>query len=107
MIHHTAFVAIERNGSMRNDSQRLTHLLFLALVLGALLAACGSSGEDEPMGEPGVAETRDALASATTVIADVELAPELIGLEDWVNSPPLTLAELRGEPVLLVFWASW
>lgn len=85
------------------DIQRPLRLLFLASLLGALLAACGSGGEDEPMGETGVAETRAALATA----APVEFAPELVGLEDWVNSPPLTLAALRGEPVLLVFWATW
>jgi len=82
-------------------------MLFLALALGTLLAACGSGGEEEPMGEPGVAATQAGVASATPVTANVELAPELVGLEDWVNSPPLTLAALRGEPVLVVFWASW
>ena len=33
-------------------------------------------------------------------------APELTTAGEWYNSEPLTLAELRGNPVLLVFWAS-
>lgn len=37
---------------------------------------------------------------------DVDLAPELAGLTDWRNSEPVTLEDLRGEPVVLVFWNS-
>lgn len=32
------------------------------------------------------------------------LAPELVGLGPWYNSPPLTLQALRGKVVLLDFW---
>lgn len=31
-------------------------------------------------------------------------APELVGIVDWINSPPLTLKELRGRVVLIDFW---
>lgn len=31
-------------------------------------------------------------------------APEFTGLESWINSPPLTLAEQRGKVVLVDFW---
>lgn len=37
---------------------------------------------------------------------DVDLAPELAGLTDWSNGEPVTLEDLRGEPVVLVFWNS-
>ncbi len=32
-------------------------------------------------------------------------APEFVGLEGWINSGPLTMANLRGRPVLVNFWA--
>jgi cytochrome c biogenesis protein CcdA/thiol-disulfide isomerase/thioredoxin len=31
-------------------------------------------------------------------------APELVGIEDWINSDPLTLAQLKGKVVLIDFW---
>jgi hypothetical protein len=31
-------------------------------------------------------------------------APELKGIEAWINSKPLTLKELRGKVVVLHFW---
>lgn len=31
-------------------------------------------------------------------------APELVGLENWINSKPLTMQELRGKVVLVDFW---
>ena len=33
-------------------------------------------------------------------------APELAGIEGWLNSPPLTIAGLRGKVVLLEFWTN-
>ncbi len=31
-------------------------------------------------------------------------APELRGIDAWINSDPLTLKELRGKVVILHFW---
>lgn len=36
--------------------------------------------------------------------AAAEPAPEFAGLENWINSAPLTLASLRGKVVLVDFW---
>ena len=32
------------------------------------------------------------------------LAPEFRGISNWINSPPLTMQELRGQVVLIDFW---
>lgn len=37
-------------------------------------------------------------------IANPYAAPELVGLTDWINSAPLTLASLRGKVVIVDFW---
>ncbi len=37
-------------------------------------------------------------------LSENEPAPELAGISGWINSPPLTLAELKGKVVLIDFW---
>jgi cytochrome c biogenesis protein CcmG/thiol:disulfide interchange protein DsbE len=44
-------------------------------------------------------------AAAVAPAADRKQAPELDG--DWIVPPPVRLAELRGRPVIVNFWASW
>jgi thiol-disulfide isomerase/thioredoxin len=48
-----------------------------------------------------------ALAASSAVAAAPSAAPEFThsGPDDWINSPPLTLAALRGKVVLIEFWA--
>jgi len=41
---------------------------------------------------------------ARVPLEDFGPAPELTGISDWINSPPLTLAGLRGKVVLVEFW---
>ena len=36
--------------------------------------------------------------------ASAPLAPELTGIQQWINSEPLTLSQLRGSVVLVEFW---
>ena len=37
-------------------------------------------------------------------LEDLGPAPELTGIAAWINSPPTTLADLRGKVVLVHFW---
>ena len=46
----------------------------------------------------------DMLKSNNPSSSEKMLAPELVGIAEWLNSKPLTLAELRGKVVLLDFW---
>ena len=36
--------------------------------------------------------------------ADGSLAAEVEGIDNWINSDPLTVADLRGKVVLVDFW---
>jgi thiol-disulfide isomerase/thioredoxin len=44
------------------------------------------------------------LANAAPTPGDTGKAPEFAGIEQWLNSPPLTLSALRGKVVLVDFW---
>lgn len=41
---------------------------------------------------------------ALAELPDLGEAPELRGISEWINSAPLTLRALRGQPVLVHFW---
>lgn len=45
------------------------------------------------------------VSPAATVASPPATAPEFTGIVKWFNSPPLTLAGLRGKVVLIDFWA--
>jgi len=73
-------------------------LPFILLVL--LLAACNTSGTNEPVGK----EVATVPNSITSTLPDLGEAPELTN-EVWLNTPePLRLANLRGQVVLLEMW---
>jgi len=43
-------------------------------------------------------------AAPRASLHDHGAAPEFTGIEQWLNSPPLTMAGLRGQVVLVDFW---
>src|SRR5471032_2766162 len=43
-------------------------------------------------------------AAHAAPLRDYGAAPELAGIDHWINSAPLTLQQLRGKVVLVDFW---
>jgi thiol-disulfide isomerase/thioredoxin len=68
------------------SAQRMERRTFLATLLAL------SAGQ-----LPGV-------ANAAPSFYDHGAAPEFAGIDQWLNSPPLTMAGLRGKVVLIDFW---
>jgi cytochrome c biogenesis protein CcdA/thiol-disulfide isomerase/thioredoxin len=52
-------------------------------------------GHNQPSSQP---------ASNGSDLTDLGAAPEFTGIDHWLNSKPLTLADLRGKVVLVDFW---
>ena len=65
----------------------------IGTIAASLLVISSSVGAQDALTQP----TRRALTAAPK-------APEFKGLTNWINSPPLTMAELRGKVVLVEFW---
>lgn len=81
-----------RVGSSLFAAAALTGVFGLAIALPATRAARA---------------TPTSSAARTVVVPNVKIpfaAPELVGLKNWVNSAPRTLASLRGKVVLVNFW---
>ena len=61
-------------------------VLLTAAVIGAVsLGAAGGGGRGGPVATP-------------------HAAPEFTGIDNWINSAPLSMAQLRGKAVLVDFW---
>jgi thiol-disulfide isomerase/thioredoxin len=91
--------------------RRRVRAIGLGAVLAIVLAACGAAVDDgQPAADPGA----DAEAPDTGVDdAEAEDAPEAGGepapdveFEDF-DGATRTLADFRGQPLVLNFWASW
>src|SRR6266487_357680 len=54
-----------------------------------------------------LAATRFSFLQGTPPMGSVrhDPAPEFTGIDGWLNSPPLTIASLRGKVVLIDIWA--
>lgn len=66
------------------------------------IKATGSE-EDKRMAFRGLVQLRD----LHTRLRLVDRAAPELAVKEWLNSPPVTLAELKGKVVLLEFWATW
>lgn len=74
-----------------------THRLLLTLLLIWTMPACSNS----------LAENRNArpnLTPGTVQLANEGGMPSLDGAITWLNSPPLSAADLRGKVILVDFW---
>jgi hypothetical protein len=71
-----------------------------ALLLGACAAPPTPTAPAKP-----IASAKPPSAAKTSGLPVImESPPDLTGARTWFNSKPLTLADLKGQPFLMVFW---
>lgn len=114
-----------------SNSFRLFTAIVVVLLFSLVLTACedvptdeisitegtadavvvGSFEEDSTQSEPQEGVTVDAVGEPIAKqvvrigrVGDEPFAPELTGVDSWINSEPLTLGGLRGKVVLIDFW---
>lgn len=80
----------------------------------AALAGCSGSADAPPAASPPVADGAAAAPQEATLVETsttnpatgdpVNFAKDFVGVTQWLNSPELTLEELKGKVVLVDFW---
>ena len=95
-------VTAERRRRLRPTLSRITTLAILMAVIGIVLVACGGGSDSRATKLPSI-------SSGSSVEMDEDLAPDFIFTlfqgQDKLGAHPLNLAELRGKPLVLNFWA--
>ena len=75
----------------------------LGAVLAVVVALTVGVAVAHPSADPGGGSPGDA-ATSLAPSSGREQVPDFTGIVRWINSPPLTRAELRGKVVLIDFW---
>lgn len=108
-------------GSVSNPRGRFRKILGFILIIVGICIATGldksaestllanglsaTSIESALLNNFQTGKTENIFSSGVVMnVANPQPAPELDGLTDWINSDPLTLAQLRGKVVLIDFW---
>ena len=76
-------------------------LAVVAVIIAAAVFAATQTGGDS--GSPAPAPA-GATSPDLVPVAQLPAAPTFTGLAGWLNSPPLTVAGLKGQGVLIDFW---
>jgi hypothetical protein len=79
------------------------YVLVLVLALGGIVALARGFRESLPSPVQAAAEQKESSAAPEPVAMKIK-APEITGIEEWINAKPLKLKDLRGKVVALHFW---
>jgi hypothetical protein len=84
--------------------KKILCVLVLALALGGIFALPFSWLTRRSMESSEASAQTLALEGTPEPVAMKIKAPEIVEIEEWINSKPLKLKDLRGKVVALHFW---
>lgn len=90
-VEYLPFLNLDDNVLVRHELQKLREKSAPSNKQFILPAASSDAGQQLQ-------------GQAADALPEIAPAPELIGIVDWVNTPPLNLKQLRGKVVLIDFW---
>jgi len=93
-----ALLAVEQQPDIQQE------LDMLRTVRTTPLAASGAEALADPSSTAGLPTEIATSLPVSVALEDLGPAPELAGIDAWINSDPLTIASLRGKVVLVEFW---
>lgn len=85
----------------------LCAVAFMAFGSGALVGGSDTAQTDTTpitMAQDNDGNDAQAIAHLKDGLKEPYAAPEFVGISDWLNSKPLTMASLKGKVVLVDFW---
>ncbi len=94
---------------MNHLTRRRNLLAYLGLGLTGTTIATALKGCTQPLATPpGTGIATSSPNPTPTIVAnripDGKPLPEFTGVQEWLNSPPLTIADLKGNVVLIQIW---
>lgn len=106
VISLTGRKIMSRLGFFTTHAETVRKVFGVVILLSVGFIASGAStgtlaGAQEQENPLAAAETAAGLLDP---LSDPYPAPELAGIQDWINSDPFTLESLRGKVVLVDFW---
>jgi cytochrome c biogenesis protein CcdA/thiol-disulfide isomerase/thioredoxin len=97
---NTALISIEQSAAVDKELAAIENKSTLPAETMPTVQPAPEPTIAAPTPEPTVPPTPEPLIA----LEDRGVAPELVGLTEWINSDPLTLQQLRGKVVIIDFW---
>jgi cytochrome c biogenesis protein CcdA/thiol-disulfide isomerase/thioredoxin len=93
---------MSKMGFITKHAEHLRKAFGVIIIVSVLYIAFGDRAE--ALWGNTVAQSNSAATSLQDGLAKPYPAPEFSGIDAWINSNPLTMAELKGKVVLIDFW---
>lgn len=94
---------MQKLGFFKRHSQGIRRTLGVVILLSVVLIATGFD-QKAAFSNSSHSSTASLNAGLNDALANPYPAPDFVGIQTWLNSPPLTMKGLKGKVVLVDFW---